>query len=259
LADTGNAAPGLHGRDEATARNTPTAPAEYGPEVIKEEHFDRLLHREFTCPVCGKVFKTYTVKESKLKQVKRTEELRVIYEDIDPLFYSLVICPECYYTRKQDEFPKIDDLWKKKLLATINERKAKYPLDLSNWRTIGFIIQTYRIAIECYECLGKRSLDDKVAGLWLNLSWLYEGIEKSEEGTEAKLESLNKYKNAYIMGAGGGDQDHKMEYLIGRLSWDRGELKEAREYMFKAATRQDGHSILKQMAQDLLEEIKKAD
>lgn len=253
------AASGFPGQDKDGAQNAPVISADYGPEVIKEEHFDRLLHREFTCPVCGKVFKAYTVKESKLKQVKRTEELRVIYEDIDPLFYSLVICPECYYTQKQDEFSKIDELWKKKLLATINERKAKYPLDPSHWRTIGFIIQTYRIAIECYECLGKRSLDDKVAGLWLNLSWLYEGLEKGEECLQAKSEALNKYKNAYIMGAGGGEQDHKMEYLIGRLCWDRGDLKEAREYMFKAATRQDGHSLLKQMAQDLLEEIKKAD
>jgi len=246
-------------RDEAAANNSTPTTAESGPEVIKDEHFDRLLHRSLTCPVCGHVFKAYTVKESKLKQVNRTQELRVIYEDIDPLFYSLVICPECHYARKHDEFTKVDDLWKKKLVATINERKAKYPLDLTQWRTIGFIIQTYQIAIECYECLGKRSLDDKIAGMWLNLSWLYEGLEKNDENINAKSKALNKYKDAYIMGAGGGDQDHKMEYLIGRLSWDRGELKEAREYIFKAATRQDGHSLLKQLAQDLLEEIKKAD
>lgn len=261
LSQTGaaNSAPGVSNQNGAGAGNTQTATVENGPVVIKEEHFDRLLHREITCPVCGHVFKAYVVKESKLKQVKRTEELRVIYEDIDPLYYNVLICPECCYARKHDEFGTLDDLWKKKLEVTMNERKAKYPLDFSNRRTLGFILQTYLVAVECCECLGKRSLDEKIAGLWLNLSWLYEEMEKSEEALQAKSEALNKYKNAYIMGAGGGEQDHKMEYLIGKLSWDRGEAKEAREYLFKAATRRDGHSLLKQMAQDLLEVIKQAD
>lgn len=254
-----NNAPGIPGQNNAAAVTTQTMSVESGPVVIKEEHFDQLLHREITCPVCGHSFKAHVVKESKLKQLKRTEELRVLYEDIDPLYYNVLICPECLYARKHDEFSKLDDLWKKKLLATINERKNKYPLDFTNRNTLGFILQTYLIAVECCECLGKRSLDEKIAGLWLNLGWLYEEMEKSAEAIQAKLQALDKYKNAYLMGAGGGEQDHKMEYLIGKLSWERGQTKEAREYLFKAATRRDGHSLLKQMAQDLLEEIKQAE
>lgn len=256
---TGEGEPGAFSQGGTAVGVTQPVPIECGPEVIKETHFDLLLHKKFTCPVCGKVFKSYIVKESKLKQVRRTEELRVIYDDIDPLFYTLVMCPDCYYARKHDEFAEIDEISRKKLIATINDRKSGFSLDQAYWRTLGFIIQTYRVAIECYECLGKRNLDGKIAGLLLNLSWLYDLMEITGEAVKAKSAALNKYKNAYIMGSGGEEQDHKIEYLIGRLSWDRAELKEAREYTFKAATRQNGHSLLKQMAQDLLEEIKTAE
>ncbi|MHB9095731.1 MAG: DUF2225 domain-containing protein [Eubacteriales bacterium] len=228
-------------------------------EVKTDQHFQYLLHRNTTCPICENTFKTQVVKESKLKQTKRTGELRVLYEDVDPLYYNVFICPQCCFATRHEEFEKVDDPSKKKIAAVTAERKQRHKPDFNKSKTIGFILKTYEIAIDCYESVGKRSLDERIAGLWLNLSWLYDDLEKKELAEEARLQALNKYKNAYLTGSGSGEQDHKMEYLIGKLSLDRGELKEAREYLFKAATRRDGHTLLKQMARDCLDILKQSE
>ena len=48
----------------------------------------------------------------------------------------------------------------------------------------------------------------------------------------------------------------RLEYLLGNLAATLGNRKEAREYMFKAVSRRNGHALIKDIAKDALRLLK---
>ncbi len=226
-------------------------------ELSSDSYNKYCFTKEVSCPVCEHKFTTDMLRESKLIITNRSDELRTFYEDIDPIFYNVWICPNCYYSMKRIEFDKITEIQKRNLANQSDQRKENWNLDFNNKLSFDFAVTTYKIAIECCDSLGKKNIEDRIAGLWLNTAWLYDDMEQPENALEARKNALTKYKNAYIFGTDRTDeQDQKIEYLIGKLSWVTGNIKEAREHFFKVVNRRNGHQLLKQMAEDALEQLK---
>lgn len=229
---------------------------EVGPELSKALQDLYFFNKEITCPVCGSKFHTMLIRESRLKQKERTDDLRVLFLDIEPLLYNIWICPECYYAMRSSEFAKVDEIQKKSLANHAARRKEAYSFNFTGRRTLGFAIKAYKMAVDCCESLGKNKVDERMAGLWFNIAWLYDDLQEAEKAKLARANALSSYKNAYMMSAGSDKNDQKVEYLIGKLSWSLGNQKDAREYMLKAVGRRDGHPLIKQLARDGLEKLK---
>lgn len=243
--------PDFSGDDDA-------ADDESAPELSQALLDMYFFNKSITCPVCGNKFQTMVIRDSRLKQKERTNDLRMLYLDVEPLLYNIWVCPECYYAMRAAEFGKIDEIQKKNLANQTERRKEKYHLSFNTRRTLGFAVKAYRIAIECCDSLGKNKVDERIAALWLNLAWLYEDLKEADKAIEARKQALVMFKNAYMLSTGTGKSDQKIEYLIGKLSWDTGNVKEGREFMLKAASRRDGHPLIKELARDGLEGLKKA-
>lgn len=64
------------------------------PEV-KETDF--LFDKTYECPVCDNKFKARTMKAGKAKLLHTDMDLRPVYENIEPLKYDTIICPDCGY------------------------------------------------------------------------------------------------------------------------------------------------------------------
>jgi uncharacterized protein (DUF2225 family) len=220
-----------------------------------------LLPKEIICPICGTKFKTKQIRDTKLKQSGRNQELRTIYQDIDPMVFEILVCPECYYARGRKEFDKVGDIESRNLKNRTAQRKEKFNLDFSAFGKYIFAISAYRLAIDCYESIigNKGKVDDIAAGYLMRIAWMNDDMEKPEKANEARELALAKYKTAYMQGTGSRDNDHKVEYIVARLAFELGKVKEARDYMFKAVGRRDGHKVIQQLAKDGLEEIKEAD
>lgn len=228
-----------------------------GLEITPELYTKYCFEKEVACPVCGRKFKTDLVRESRLRLKERTDELRAIYSDIEPLYFNIWVCPDCYYSMRKPEFDKLTEIQKKNLSNQLDQRK-KYVLDFDNRLSTGFAINAHKIAIDCCNSLGKKNIDDRIASLWLNIAWLYDDIEHTDAALEARQNALTKFKNAYTFGTDRTqDQDLKIEYLIGKLSCIIGNTKDAKDYFFKVVARRNGHQLLKQMARDGLDELKK--
>lgn len=226
-------------------------------EITPELYDKYCFVKEITCPVCEYKFKTDLIRESRLLVKERTDELRQIYSDIEPLFFNIWVCPECYYSMKRTEFDKITDIQRKNLANQIALRKSLGVFDFNNKLCYDFALLSHRVAIDCCDSLGKKNIEDRIAALWLNIAWLYDDLEQNESAAEARANALAKYKNAYIFGTDRTDaQDQKMEYLIGKLSWEIGNIKEAKDHFFKIVKRRQAHQLLKQMAQDGLSQLK---
>ncbi len=50
----------------------------------------------------------------------------MLYEDVDPLYYNVFICPQCCFATRHEEFEKVDDPSKKKIAAVTAERKQRH-------------------------------------------------------------------------------------------------------------------------------------
>ncbi len=66
---------------------------EEGKPSFSEE--DIIFDKTYSCPVCDQEFKTKTVKSGKVKLLALDTDLRPIYQDMDPLKYDAIVCPNC--------------------------------------------------------------------------------------------------------------------------------------------------------------------
>ncbi|WP_418791220.1 DUF2225 domain-containing protein [Phosphitispora sp. TUW77] len=223
------------------------------PAVIEQYTFNKKVK----CPVCNNAFEGLAIRDSRLKQADRTDELRVIYEDIEPLKYNIWICPECFYAMRRTEFDKINAIQKKKLANLTEQRKSQFTPNFKNIYTIGFAINAYLIAINCCDNFNKsEGIDERAGGIWLNIAWLYDDLEVFDKALEARKNALDKFKAAYMSGHRSEGQDQKIEYLIGRLAFGQKNVKEAREFWFRATSRRNGVALLKDLARDGLDMLK---
>ncbi|MDR2006236.1 MAG: DUF2225 domain-containing protein, partial [Acidaminococcales bacterium] len=63
---------------------------------------------EKSCPLCGGVFPA-TKARSKLRMVRQDTDFNMIYEQINPLYYSVWFCPHCGYAASESNFSDILD------------------------------------------------------------------------------------------------------------------------------------------------------
>lgn len=56
---------------------------------------ENVFDKTFTCPVCDNEFKTKMVKTGKIKLLELDSDLRPIYQNMDPLKYDAIVCPNC--------------------------------------------------------------------------------------------------------------------------------------------------------------------
>jgi len=234
--------------DKAVARDNPAIVEQY------------TFNKKVKCPVCNNTFEALTIRDSRLKQADRTEELRVLYEDIDPLKYNIWMCPECFYAMRRTEFDKLNGIQKKKLANLTEQRKSRFTPNFKNIYTRGFAINAYLISIDCCDGFIKsEGIDERIAGMWLNIAWLYDDMDEPDKAVEARKNALEKFKLAYMSGHRSEGQDQKIEYLVGRLAFGQGNVKEAREYWFRANSRRNGVALLKDLARDGLDMLKAAE
>jgi hypothetical protein len=165
------------------------------------------------CPICGNEFMYSKVSSQAIMVKKRDMDLKPIYKGINPLKYSLVTCPQCYFTFNEKDaesikkeikelhFSKIQDF-----LKTLSKNDMK---DLDNYDTkeLDFYKKQIVIASEIYSILEKPF---EVSRLLLKLSWVYR--EENDEKRELKiLNNILKINNKFYESA---DNDRDTIFLL---------------------------------------------
>lgn len=225
------------------------------PKVIEFYFYDK----QVSCPVCEHKFETPVLKDSKLRKKEHTHELRNIYHDVDPLMYSVWVCPQCYYAMPKGSFEKIEKIQIKMIANREAQRKEKYKFTLDGSRTVGFVLQAHKAAIECCDSLGKKNVDVGVADLWMHVAWIYDDLKQPKKSRQAREQAIARYKTGYLENPESDELSQKLEYLIGNLAATLGNRKEARYYMFKAVSRRGGHVLIKEIAKDALQLIRESE
>lgn len=232
--------------DEEGAAEDPSSP---GGEVIDDEAFKAFIYlKETKCPVCQNRIKVKGVRTSRLSNPSIDTDMRVKFENFEPLWYIIWTCPHCYYANYRTSFEKLEAIKGKILYNTRETRMQRYKPGLGSRRTMQQIVEEYRLAIDCAVTVSES--EDKIGQLWLNLSWLYEECGDKAKMKEAWKNALDYLEKGYLNGRGiSNDKLQKVAYLIAELKRKLGDYNQARNYYLKANVK-GGDSRINRLARE---------
>lgn len=221
-----------------------------------------LMEKRMLCPLCQKSFNTTKVKTTKLRIIDRDTDFCTYYEDINPYFYEINVCPECGFAFSDTHTGDIIDEKRERFKQIISSKWTGR--DFGGIRNIDQAIETYKMAITSSEITGEKS--SKLAGLCLRLSWLFRIKEDREEELRFMRWSTELYGKAYQWEDFDGKDSMELGtvlYLLGELNYRLGEYKKVSTWFNIAFTNASDINastmgIIRDRWQDIKEDIKKA-
>ena len=224
--------------------------------IIDDDYYSsKLFSKEVTCPVCQEVFRTKMVRSSKLMRVGIDNDFRTRYQDFEPLWYAVWVCPVCYYANYRTDFLNLPDINRRVLKNYNDKRHQNYNPGFGSQRTLRDIIEGYRLVLDCAESIKEK--DEKMGSLWLNLAWLYEDIGDEAKVNEAAEKARFYLENCYL-GAGNMNPERlqKIGYLTGEMYRKLGQYTKARDFFYRSLNRRSGNPSINTLAEDQLQSIK---
>lgn len=181
------------------------------------------------CPICGNEFMYSKVSSSVIKVRERDLDLKPVYKDINPLKFSLITCPNCYFTFNEKDSEEIQKQIKEQHFSAIkdflNSLSEKDMKGLDNYETkkLEFYKKQLVIASEIYSILEKPF---EVSRLLLKLSWVYR--EENDEKRELKiLNNILKINEKYYESANNDRDTIFLLFYNSYINFRLGRRKEA--------------------------------
>jgi hypothetical protein len=210
----------------------------------------------FHCPICGVSFKALKIRDVKLIPLK-VGELRTMYKDIEPLYYEITSCPNCRYSAQTPMFDKL--LMSRKKM--IKEKLTPYVHNLppfSDAFTSDTVFERYYLALICYgTCFADRELME--ASIWLKLSSIYSDAEDAEMSAYAAGEAQKSYLAAFQTLRISPMKFPSLNLRIGLLSIQIGDMKTARDFLYKVKIDANSTRLQKDTADDAINDLKASD
>lgn len=212
-----------------------------------------IYSRKLTCPVCKNNFTNMKVKESKLRIEKTDTDLFVQYrDDVHPLMYNAVVCPECGYSSLENNFDQISSTRRDMIKKNITSKWIKKHYTES--RTLDESIACFKLSLYCGEVMKFKKAE--LAGICLKIGWLYR-LKDDEKENRFLTIARNLYEESYI------EEDSAMDeithlYLIGELSRRVGDMDKAVTWLGRVVSNPyiKNNPQIETLARDQWEDIK---
>lgn len=196
-----------------------------------------VFSQEQTCPVCSTNFKVQRVRSSTLRVLRRDTDFCVIYEGVNPLIYSVWVCPECHYAATDQHFHNpLSDFQLDRLKKGLSLFKGEEP-DFSGERSWDTVIRSYELAIRTAQIYHAKA--SYMGALFLRAAWACRFAGKQTQEKEFITGAADQYQKAYEGEHDARASEAKMLYLIGELNRRAGRPKEAIMW-FSRAVRHPG-------------------
>lgn len=154
---------------------------------------DALFSVEKVCPVCQEKFQVTRVR-SRLVMIKQDSDFCSYYENVNPYYYTVWMCPHCGYAAQDTYFDSILPAAAEKIRKFFADRKIQ--IDLSGTRSREQAVVSYQLAIFCTELAALPA--SRSAGLHLRLGWLYREAGQVEEEKITLLKAVDYYEKTLV-------------------------------------------------------------
>jgi uncharacterized protein (DUF2225 family) len=233
----------------------PLFPKGHGVYRLPLDGTDRgcLMEKSYACPYCKKEFRAPAIRPSKLAIECTDADMRHRYRGVEPLYFDIVTCPECLYSAPDELFSDPDN--KRADLSALKNLKQAYLGFTGEGAETDKLFAGYYLALQCApECFAPRHLAQ--AKLLLKLSRVYQDCKDSAMEQELAGRALDEYVRFYLNEKCDPGQDQQLCLIIGELYLKGNDIKNAREFFFKAKTIREGAPILKDHAENRLAQIR---
>lgn len=171
------------------------------PKQIQEQDF--LFDKSTVCPVCGKEFKSKTVRVGKAKLLGSDIDLRPKYEHIDMLKYDVISCPYCGYTALSRFFQFMTSLQKKAIVDKISSSFKRRRKEEKEIYTYEDALERYKLAL--VNSIVKNAKPSEKGYICLKTAWLLRGMgesldQKASDYKEKKKE-IDEQENVFMNSA----------------------------------------------------------
>ncbi len=217
-------------------------------------HVQYLYLKKVLCPVCGDSFETIAFRSSKLRVQKVDPDFRRSYIDFDPLWYSIWVCPHCFYANITSDFEQVTKKAKMAILDHKDIKKSNFIF--TNPRRLDQTFRAYYLNIHWVESLMQDS--EKLGRLWLRLAWLYDDVGDVTNSNIARIKSLNFYKDSHFNSNKRltPAQEQYVSLLMGELALRINLLEDAKKFFQSSIVQKGGNHQMNQQARDRLIELK---
>ncbi|MFZ5354480.1 MAG: DUF2225 domain-containing protein [Bacillota bacterium] len=233
-------------------------PKEHKPyhHIAPHSYEQYIFTKNIKCPICVNEFEIKTPWSSKLKSDGVDNDFRQRHKDFDTLWYSITVCPKCYYAGFINEYEaplkiKIKDFMDK--TAAVRE---KLDFKYTEPRKLSEVFTAYYLALYSTKLVEPNPF--KRAKLWLQLSWLYKDVGDDvmyELAASNALESYREivYESTYDMTP---EQEQQCLLIMGELYLHQKRNEEAVKCFHTAVTRKGGSQRYVSQARDRIYDIK---
>ncbi len=226
--------------------------------VAPSTHEPYLFDKDTECPVCEKRFPVRMMRSSKMRLDKVDNDMRQHFEEFEPLWYAVWICPHCFYSNFNFEFKQISDALKPKIIEHGKTLQGKVNLNFGTPRKIDEVFLCYYMAMQTLQQSVKPE-PGKFAKVWLRLSWLYSDVGDQEMYDFTTREAYTAFKDSFFNTRRDSsvEQDQRLNLLLGELSLRVGEKEEAMKFYRDAIVRKSGgNNVLNKQAEDCISALK---
>ncbi|MCL2809267.1 MAG: DUF2225 domain-containing protein [Treponema sp.] len=152
--------------------------------------------KEYECPACGANFHKEELLSGggRLIAGKLTDELHRLYEpsakygEIFPLTYQSIVCPECWFSSMENDFPLLPPDKKEIARSDVEKRMKKTTLVFPNinfgeGRTLMEGAASQYLTLYCYDYYNKQTSPTIKQGLAaIRCAWLLDELNKKYQG-----------------------------------------------------------------------------
>lgn len=239
------------------------------PAKMKYKEEDFLFEKKYECPVCYESFKEKTVRSGKLRLIGTDQDLRPLYEQMEPLKYDVILCPHCGYATLSKFFGGLTASQIKSIKESISEGFQPMQEENSTY--------TYEEALDRYKlCLAntivKRGKASEKAYICLKAGWLLRSMgedmngaagdpEKLAEIREQEREFLKNALEGFIAARQSesypicGLDEITLEYLIAVLAMGFGQYEVTSRLISNILASPSANHRTKDKARDIKEEL----
>ena len=172
-------------------------------------------------------FKSLAIRTSAVYVEKRESDFHSVYRGLNPLHYSIIVCPVCKYAASQQSFAKELSSAMTKQLGLALSRLETSDMEFNKERNMDTALESFKLAIRTAQL--KKSRPGELAGLLHAAAWICREDNNAELERAYLDQALNFYQQGFEKSSAniGNLSDVQVAYLIGDLSLRLGRYTEA--------------------------------
>lgn len=216
---------------------------------------EALYDVDIKCPVCNKKFTVSKTRSKFMKLIKRDSDNCPYYEDINPIFYTAYVCPECGYAALDRHFLDVTVNGKAEIKNSITPKWRKRVYE--GKRDIHTAIEIHMLVLLNYTIMHYPY--HEIGKLCLKISWLYRYLNDEKE-IEFLKKSYTMLERSYTKEPIHEDLNNEANvlFLLGEISRRLGNYKKSVEW-FGYALQSEGmksNNTLEKMTREQWSEAK---